>query len=72
MPERKFGSETEYNRIARKVMREDGITINDLHGYMLPELARLQKPKDLHYLPEGSEFLAVRVAAEVENALKKK
>ena len=69
--ERRFGSEVEYNKIARGVMRENGIAINDLHGYVSPRFTELQKPNDLHYSTEGSEFLAVRVAAEIEKALRK-
>ena len=64
-PERTFGDETEYNAIAAKVMEEHGIPINDLHGYMLPRFAEFQKPQDLHYLPEGYEFLADKVATAI-------
>jgi acyl-CoA thioesterase-1 len=68
-PDRTFGDETEYNKIAERVMRENKIPINDLHSYVLPRFEELQRPQDLHYKPEGSEFLAKRVAAEIEKAL---
>ncbi len=64
-PERTFGDETEYNKIAEKIMKEEGIAINDLHSWILPRFSKLQKPKDLHYLPEGSEFLAEKVSHEI-------
>ncbi len=68
-PERTFGDETEYNAIAAKVMKENDIPINDLHAWILPRFAELQKPQDLHYQPEGSEFLADKVAKEIEKVL---
>lgn len=68
-PERTFGDETEYNLIAAKVMAEHDIPTNDLHAWVLPRFSELQKPQDLHYQPEGSEFLADKVAAEIEKAL---
>jgi len=68
-PDRTFGDETEYNRIAARVMKDNDIPINDLHGYIMPRFEELQKPRDLHYKPEGSEFLAQKVAAEIEKVL---
>ncbi len=68
-PERTFGDEAEYNLIAAKVMAENDIPTNDLHAWVSPRFAELQKPQDLHYLPDGSEFLADKVAAEIEKAL---
>ena len=70
-PERTFGDETEYNMIAARVMKEHSISVNDLHSYMLPCFDELQKPQDLHYKPEGSQFLAKKVAEEIEKALAK-
>lgn len=70
-PGRVFGDENEYNAIAKRVMEENGIAINDLHAHVKPEFERLQRPNDLHYLPEGSKFLAEKVAKEIEAALAK-
>ncbi len=63
------GDEIEYNRIAARVMGELKIPIIDLHGYVRPQLATLQKPADVHYLPEGYAFLATRVAEQILAAL---
>ncbi|MFA6563936.1 MAG: SGNH/GDSL hydrolase family protein [Verrucomicrobiia bacterium] len=71
VPPRKFGSENEYNVIAKRIMEANGVRINDLNTYITPKLAKLQKPKDLHYTDEGSAFLAKKVAAEIEAALQK-
>lgn len=68
---RNFGSEKEYNAIAAKVMAENGVQVNDLHSYMLPRFEELHNPNDLHYKPEGYEFLAKRVAEVISAALAK-
>jgi lysophospholipase L1-like esterase len=69
--DRRFGDENEYNAIAIKVMQDNGVTINDLHSYMMPRFDKLHLPSDLHYKPEGSEFLAQRVAEVITAALPK-
>tara|TARA_R110002049_G_scaffold27321_3_gene94445 strand:+ start:95778 stop:96482 length:705 start_codon:yes stop_codon:yes gene_type:complete len=68
-PDRTFGDETEYNAIATRVMKENNVAINDLHGYIMPQFDKLHRPADLHYLPEGSDYLAKKVAAEIESRL---
>ncbi len=68
--ERKFGDEAEYNRIAAKIMKEEGVVTNDLNAFVTPRFAELQKPKDLHYKSEGSDYLATKVAKEIEAVLK--
>lgn len=68
---RNFGDEKQYNAVATKVMTENGIAINDLHSYMLPRFKELQLPDDLHYKPEGYDFLAARVAEAITTALPK-
>jgi lysophospholipase L1-like esterase len=68
---RNFGSEKEYNAIATRVMNENGVIINDLHSYMLPRFDELHNPNDLHYKPEGYDFLAKRVAEVIAAALPK-
>lgn len=68
-PERTFGREEEYNEIAAKVMKENGIPINDLNAWITPRFEELQKPQDLHYQEEGSKFLAEKVAREIEALL---
>ncbi len=67
--ERRFSSEVAYNAIASEVMQDNGVAINDLYGCVKPRFAEFQIPKDLHYKPEGSEFLAARVAEVIMAAL---
>lgn len=71
-PDRKFGQVKEYNDIASRVMTENGIPTDDLNAHMTPEFERLHNPKDLHYGKEGYEFLAKKVAAEIEKLLPRK
>lgn len=64
-PPRTFDKVPTYNSIARKVMTEAGVTINDLNAHITPHLAKLQNPRDVHYNKEGSAFLAQAVAAQI-------
>lgn len=59
------GDEIAYNKIAAGVMAELKVPVNDLHGYVRPQLAAYQKPADVHYLPEGYAFLGTRVAEQI-------
>lgn len=68
-PPRRFGNVKEYNDIAARVMSDTGVLANDLNTHITPEFDRLHTPKDLHYTREGSEFLAKKVATEIEKAL---
>ena len=69
-PPRQFGDVKEYNEIAAKVMKDNGVPIDDLNAAITPQLAKLQNPKDVHYTQAGSEFLAREVAKSLEAALK--
>jgi acyl-CoA thioesterase-1 len=71
-PPRTFGELAPYNAIAKKVMEENGVAVNDLNSYITPHLAKLQNPRDVHFSKEGSEFLAKQVAAEIEAQLPKR
>jgi arylsulfatase A-like enzyme/lysophospholipase L1-like esterase len=71
VPPRRFGDVAEYNAIARRVMKESGVAIDDLNDVITPQLATLQRPQDVHYTPEGSAFLAREVAKCLEAALAK-
>lgn len=71
IPPREFGQVADYNAIAEKVMKENGVTINDLNGWITPKLAEMQKPQDVHYHDSGSDYLAQKVAQEIKAALAK-
>ncbi len=71
VPPRSFGQVAEYNAIALRVMKENGVAIDDLNAAITPQVATLQKPKDVHFSNEGSAFLAAEVAKSIEAALPK-
>ncbi|MEZ5384470.1 MAG: SGNH/GDSL hydrolase family protein [Prosthecobacter sp.] len=68
-PPRSFGKVSEYNEIAARVMKENGVAIDDLNAWMTPKFEEFHKPKDLHYTEAGSEHLAKKVAEAVTQAL---
>lgn len=70
-PDRRFDSVDKYNAVARKVMEENHVVIDDLNTAVTPHLEKMQRPMDVHYTPEGSEFLAKLVAASIEGQLKR-
>src|SRR5256885_24409 len=51
-----------YNAAAEKVMKDNGIPIDNLYGVALPQLAKIQRPENVHYTEEGYSVLAVQVA----------
>jgi acyl-CoA thioesterase-1 len=58
-----------YNAVARKIMEENGIPIDDLYAFARPQLEKLQKPNDVHFTEAGSAALAEQVAASIRQAL---
>jgi lysophospholipase L1-like esterase len=58
-----------YNAVAKRIMDENGIRIDDLYHFALPRLGEIQRPANVHFTPEGSKVLARAVAASIEEAL---
>ena len=71
-PTRRFASVDDYNRIARKVMAENHVAIDDLHAAIVPRVKELQQPNDVHFTAAGSALLAQHVAASIDSALQSK
>jgi len=63
------GDAEKYNRVALRVMKNHGIAINDLYSFALERLGDIQRPKNVHFTPEGSEQLAEQVANSILKAL---
>lgn len=61
-----------YNTVARKVMDENKIAIDDLYTFALPQLTETQKPANVHFTDYGSELLARCVAKSILSALKRR
>ena len=63
---------TRYNNIAKKIMEENGVMIDDLYAFALPQLGKIQRPVNVHFTESGSKELAKPVAESIEKALKEK
>ncbi len=59
----------EKNKIAARVMQKHHVVIDDLHAWMLPDVAKFQNPHDVHFNAAGYDRLAQRVARVIETAL---
>ncbi len=68
-PSRREADARVLDRIARAVMAEAGVSLNDLHACAAPRLAELRLPANVHFRPEGSRALGERVAGAIRNAL---
>lgn len=55
----------ERNRVAAKVMKEQGIVVDDLYALMLPKLAEFQNSKDVHFKGSGYTVLGGQVAKSI-------
>lgn len=58
-----------YNQIAREVMAEEGIEINDLYAVSRAMPREFRSPDGTHYKAEGSSVLAEAVAKYLEQYL---
>ena len=58
-----------YNAVARKVMEENGIRVNDLYSFSLPRLHEIQIPVNSHFTRKGSKVLATQVTSAILKAL---
>ncbi|HSI82446.1 MAG: SGNH/GDSL hydrolase family protein [Candidatus Methylacidiphilales bacterium] len=66
---RKFDPIPPYNEVALKVMKENNIPVDDLYTLMLPVQEKYQRPFDVHFTPEGSNFMADTIAKQIEQQL---
>jgi acetyl esterase/lipase len=70
-PGRIKGDEIKYNKAARKIMRENGVMVNDLHARAMRKLSEIQQPNgNVHFTKEGSEYLAKKVSTSIRRALR--
>jgi acyl-CoA thioesterase-1 len=63
------GDEAKYNEAAARVMTAHGVPTNDLCAHAKANLAKVQLPANVHFSPEGSRYLAEKVAAAIREAL---
>ena len=70
-PLREIPDLEKYNEAAVRVMKKHQVEINDLHSFVLPRMAEIQKPNNVHFTEEGSKVLAEEVARHILKSLKK-
>jgi hypothetical protein len=64
------GDEVKYNEIAKEIMEDNGVLINDLYNVSRqfgPEM--FTAPGNVHFTKEGYEKLAAQVASTIQSAL---
>ena len=61
----------EKNEIAARVMKQNGVEIDDLFTFITPHLPDTQNPKDVHFNSKGYDMLGKQVAQQIEASLKK-
>lgn len=69
---RLHGDSVIFNGEAAKIMKKHGIRVNDLYGYVMPTLAKAQKPRNVHFTQTGQQMLGKKVAKEITAALEQR
>ena len=69
-PLRRSDQPAKYNQAALRIMKENGIRVNDLHGFVLPRMDELLLPNNVHFRPAANLELAEQVANEIKAALR--
>lgn len=64
-PYREVADVEAYNQVAIRLMKKHDIAINDLHAFVLPIMADLQRPVNVHFTEHGSRQLAQQVAQAI-------
>jgi acyl-CoA thioesterase-1 len=68
-PHRDAGDPARYNAVARRVMAERGVAVDDLYGLVTPRLKELLPRANVHFEAAGYDLLAAAVAEHVRRAL---
>ncbi|TCO86152.1 acyl-CoA thioesterase-1 [Chthoniobacter flavus] len=63
--------EVAYNEAALRVMKSEGVAVDDLHALAESKLAEIQLSKNVHFSGPGYKVLAAQVAASIKSALGK-
>ena len=66
-----MGDSAKYNAVARKIMVENGIAIDDQYAFCIDKLDKIQLPANVHFTPAGSKALAEQAVASILKALGK-
>jgi acyl-CoA thioesterase-1 len=66
---RVVGDSAKYNAVAKKIMDENGIAIDDQYKFALGKLKKIQLPANVHFSKDGSKELAQQAVASIQKAL---
>lgn len=66
---RVVGDSAKYNAIAKKIMAEHDIAIDDQYTFAMKRLKEIQRPANVHFTPQGSKALAEQAVKAIEKAL---
>ncbi|MHC4302510.1 MAG: GDSL-type esterase/lipase family protein [Planctomycetota bacterium] len=58
-----------YNVAAERIMKKHGVPVNDLYSFSMARLAKIQRPANVHFFPEGSRLLGEQVTKYIVQAL---
>ena len=58
-----------YNKSAVKIMKRDGIEVNDLYAFVMPMLDQIQRPDNVHFTKEGYKLMAGEIAEKIKTSL---
>ena len=53
-------------------MKEHGVSIQDMYGFVYPQMDKIMLKANVHFTPEGSRELAKTVVEVISARLKKK
>ncbi len=66
---RVVGDSVKYNAIAKTIMDENKIAIDDQYSFAMSKLKQIQRPANVHFSPEGSRELAQQAVAAILKSL---
>ncbi len=66
---RVVGDAAKYNEVAAGIMKEQGIQIHDMYGYVRPRMSNIMLKTNVHFTRAGYEQLAGEVATVIRKAL---
>jgi hypothetical protein len=61
-----------YNRMAADLMKSQGIAIDDLYTFVLPQVKEWQTPDQCHFNAKGNQQLGTQVADSIQRAIESK
>ncbi len=62
------GEELPYNEAAARVMKDEGVQVDDLWGFASRQLDKIQTTNSIHFTPQGYRVLAWHIGQSIESA----